>query len=210
MSIAFRAALAAVVLMSGAAFVRADDKDDIKKSGQAFAKALHEGNAKEAKTYTASGPTNEKFIDVLVPVTQASAKLTDASVAKFGDEGKTIIGGGRGPGAPQYSNSPKDFDDAQIDVQGNTAKVTPKTSGGKALTFKKEGGMWKVDVADTLTADQVDQIVAFMPQITTAMNQTTGEIKDGKYQNVADARQGFGRHVAAAMGLPGGQPGGQR
>lgn len=213
MSIVFRAALAATVLAGCAAFVRADAKDDIKQSGVAFAKALHEGDIKQAKNYAVADSKTSRFIDALAPVTAAREKMIDASVAKFGDSGKTIIGEGRGAAAtPQYS--PKDFDDAQIDVQGDTATLRPKndtTAGAnKSLKFRKEGGTWKVDLGGTLTDEQLDRIVQFMPKVTTAMDETTGEIKDGKYQNVTQARQALGRHMAAAMGYngaPGGRPG---
>ena len=71
MSIAFRAALAAVVLMSVCASVRADDKDEIKESGAAFANALNKGDAREAKKHVLSDPDTEKFIDAMVPLSAA-------------------------------------------------------------------------------------------------------------------------------------------
>lgn len=207
MSIAFRSALAAVVLMSGAALARADEKDDIKQSGAAFANAVNQGDAKEAKKHILPDPDSEKFIDALVPVSAARAKLVDASVAKFGEQGRSIGGASRGPQGPQYTA--KDFDDAQIDVRGDTAIVTSK-KGGNPVKFKKEGGTWKIDFAEFVPHQQLERLVEMMPKMATAMNETTGEIKDGKYPTVMAARQGLGRNMAAAMGVPGGPPGGQK
>jgi hypothetical protein len=200
MSIAFRAALAAVVLVSVSAYVRADDKDEIKQSGAAFANALNKGDAKEAKKYVLSDPDTEKFIDAMVPLSAARTKLVDASVAKFGEQGRTIVGARTGQ-TPQYTA--KDFDDAQIDVQGDTATVTSK-KGGQPVKFKKEGGTWKIDLAEAIPHQQLDRVVQIMPKMATAMNDTAGEIKDGKYQTVVEARRGLGQHMAAAMGYPGG------
>ena len=140
MSIAFRAALAAVILAGAAASVRADAKDDIKESGASFANAVNKGDAKEAKKYILPDPDAEKFIDALVPVSAARTKLVDASVAKFGEQGKSIMGPARGPQTPHYTA--KDFDEAQIDVQGDTAIATAK-NGGRPVKFKQEGGTWK-------------------------------------------------------------------
>jgi hypothetical protein len=201
MSIAFRAALAAVVLVSVSAYVRADDKDEIKQSGAAFANALNKGDAKEAKKHVLSDPDTEKFIDAMVPLSAARTKLIDASVAKFGEQGRTIAGGPRAGQAPQYTA--KDFDDAQIDVHGDTATVTSK-SGGKPVNFKKEGGTWKINLTDAIPHEQLDRVVQIMPKMAIAMNDTAGEIKDGKYQTVVEARRGLGQHMAAVMGFPGG------
>jgi hypothetical protein len=213
MSIAFRAALAAVVVMSVTALSRADEKEDIKKSGQAFAKALHDGNIKEAKQYAVSDSKSQTFIDAIAPVTVAREKMVDAAVAKFGDEGKSIFGGpraGQAAAAPQYN--PKDFDDAQFEVNGDTATVRTKNAD-RPLKFKKEGGTWKVDLTNSLSDEQLDRVIEMMPKVATAMDQTTADIKDGKYKTATEARQGLGRHMAAAMGFggAGGPPrGGQR
>ena len=142
----------------------------------------------------------------MVPLAGARTKLIDASVAKFGEQGRSIMGATRGPGTPQYTA--KDFDDAQIDVHGDTATVTSK-NGGKPVTFKKEGGSWKIDLAEAIPHQQLDRVVQIMPKMTTAMNDTAGEIKEGKYATVVEARRGLGQHMAAAMGFPGGAPGGQ-
>ena len=108
------------------------------------------------------------------------------------------MGPSRGPQTPQYTA--KDFDDAKIDVHGDTATVTSK-NGGKPVNFKKEGGTWKIDLAEAIPHQQLDRVVEMMPKMATAMNDTTSEIKDGKYQTVVEARRGLGQHMAAAMGF---------
>ena len=56
------------------------------------------GDAATAKKHIISDEKSEKFLDTLVELVAARKKLTDAAVAKFGDEGKSIVGQSRGPG----------------------------------------------------------------------------------------------------------------
>lgn len=204
MSIAFRAALAGLILAGAATTVRADAKEDIKASGAAFANAINKGDAKDAKKYVLPNPDTDKFIDAMAPMSAAHKNLVDAAVSKFGEEGKTIAGG-RGPQGPQYTA--KDFDNAEIDINGDTAIVRAKNGGGKPVTFKKQDGTWKIDFAEFMPPKpQLERMLQILPKMATAMNDTATEIKDGKYQTVLEARRGLGQHMAQAMGFPGAPP----
>src|SRR5258708_7517224 len=155
-SITIRAALTALlVTVCAAAFARADDVADIKASGRAFVTAMHEGDIAEAKNHAFTDERTEKLLEVMVTMTKARAVITDAAVAKFGDEGKTIVAQGQSP-----AQLPHNYEDADIQVTGDTAIVTPKT--GKPVKFKKDGG-WKVDFTALPNKDQLDKAV---PMIT--------------------------------------------
>lgn len=200
MSAHIRSTLCALlVLASATAFAKADDKGDIKESVKSLAIALNNGDGPTAKKYVASDENNQKLVETLTKVTKANRDLQDAAVAKFGDEGKTLGGNRMGPKGPQFD---KDFDDAQITVNGDTATVTGKTQGnGHAATFKKEGGTWKLDfLATAPELSQMGPQAGMMAKMADVMNETAGEIKDGKYSSVQEAKQAFYQKIAAAMG----------
>lgn len=205
MSAHIRSTLCALlVLASATAFARAGDKDDIKESIKSLAVALNNGDGPTAKKHVVSDDNNQKLIETLTKVTKANRDLQDAAVAKFGDEGKTLGGNRMGPKAPQFD---KDFDDAQITVNGDTATVTGKAEGNAhPATFKKEDGTWKLDLLATApSVAQLGQQAGMMGKMADVMNEVTGEIKDGKYSSVQEAKQGLYQKLAAAMGA--GRPG---
>ena len=187
------------VLVCCAAYAHADDAADIKASGLAFANAVHAGDIATAKEHAITDEKSGKLLEVMVGMTKARTVLTDAAVAKFGDEGKTIVAQGQ-PG----SQLPHSFDDADIQVMGDTATVTPKS--GKPVTFKKDGD-WKIDFTALPNKEQLDKAVPMMTAMSTAMTETAAEIKDNKYSTVAEAKQAFHTKMAAALGLRG-APGG--
>jgi hypothetical protein len=192
---------ALIVITLATVYAKADDKADIKASGKAFRDAMVAGDAATAKKHLVSDEKSEKFVNTLVELVAARKKLTDAAVAKFGEDGKSIVGQNRAPG-PDMDGK---FDDADIEVNGNTAIVTPKT--GKPVTFKKDGGDWKIDFSEMAHQDQIERGLPIMGKMATVMKETAGEINDGKYDTVQAAKAGFHQKLAAAMGFPTGAPG---
>jgi hypothetical protein len=203
-SITIRAALTAI-LVTGflAACAKADDVADIKASGRAFVTAMHEGDIAEAKKHALTDEGSEKLLEVMVTMTKSRAVITDAAVAKFGDEGKTIVAQGQTPG-----QLPRNYEDADIQVMGDTATVTPKS--GRPVKFKKDGD-WKVDFTALPNKEQLDKAVPMMTAMSSAMTETAAEIKDNKYSTLAQAKQAFHMKMAASLGIGGapGAPGGR-
>ncbi|HSU67873.1 MAG TPA: hypothetical protein VLJ39_13435 [Tepidisphaeraceae bacterium] len=191
------------MVMSAATAARADDQADIKASAKSFAEAIKAGDAPTARKYVVSSDEANNFVDAMAGVTKAKQNLTDAAVAKFGEDGKKIAGaspvGGRSPDVAQ------NIDNSKVDVNGDTATVTGEK--GKAVQFKKEGGQWKIDLASVADFQQTSKLLPMFGHVSTAMNETAREIKDGKYATVQEAQQGLRQKIVAGFG---GQPGAGR
>ena len=197
----------AVVLGCATSLARADDKDQIKQSIKTLAIAMKDGDGATAKKYVVNDENSQKLIDMLAKIAKASKDMQDAAVAKFGDEGKTLVTGRMTSNAPHFD---KDLDEANITINGDTATVAPKdpTKGSEA-TFKKQDGTWKLDLQSMPHAEQMAQGAVMMGKMADVMTEMTGEIKDGKYSSAPEARQAFYQKVGAAMGggrPPGGRP----
>src|SRR5579872_718079 len=121
MSKTFRFAAVIALLLGAASYSRADDVADIRASGKAFARALTSGDAATAKKHAITDETTAKLLDVMVQVSVANKKLTDAAVAKFGDEGKTVFS----PPGTSPQEIEKRMENAKIHVNGDTAIVEP-------------------------------------------------------------------------------------
>lgn len=202
-----RGVLAALIVLGCAAsLAQAGDKDDIKESIKSLAKAMHDGDGDAAKRYVDDNENSQKLIETLVKVRHASEKLQDAAVAKFGDEGKSLGANRMAGNAPNFE---KDLDDAQITVNGDTATVQPKNGDSEhPTTFKKIKGTWKLDLQSMPNAARMAQSSTMMGKMAEAMTEVAGEIKDGKYSSVQEARQGLFQKIAASVrgGAAGGPP----
>lgn len=205
---------ALAIVACAASTARAGDKDDIKASGQAFAKAVQEGDVQEAHKYAITDDASSKFLDVLVSLTKARKNMTDAAVAKFGEPGKSVFAGRTNLSANGPDEIAKRMDSADIEIQGDTATVTPKNpapgqrgQSAQPMVFKKEDGTWKLDFTKFPNKDRMPQELPMMEKMSSAMNETADEIKSGKYATVQEARSGFIQKVRAAIGGPAGRPG---
>lgn len=176
---------------------RADDLTDIRASGKAFAQALHDGDATTAKHYAVSDPTTDKALEVMADLTKARKTLMDASVAKFGDEGKDVVVGGASAARTEAVQT--DFQNAKIEVHGDEAYVTNKDgTDSRPAYFKKVGGTWKIELAKLANFSSITRSAASVHMIADAYTATAGEIKDGKYKTVQDAKTGLRQNIAAA------------
>lgn len=203
MSIAFRVSLAAVILMSCAAYTRANDREEIGKTGRAFGQALLSGDVAQAKKYAITDERSDKMLEELAGFMKARQSLEDAGVAKFGEEGKTILPNRMGP--QNFADWDKKFQEAKVDVNGDTATVTTPNSQRPTI-FKKAGGRWKIDLKDRQGGPS-EQNMRQISAMIGAIDQTTTEIKDGKYKTATEARQGLYQHIASAVGNQRGRPG---
>lgn len=202
-----RGVLAAfIVLGCAASLARAGDKDDIKQSIKALATALQDGDGGTARKYVDDNQDSQKVIESLAKLTHAAHGLQDAAVAKFGEQGKTLGAGRMAGNAPHFD---KDLDEAQITVNGDTAIIQPKNSTpqSRPTTFRKINGTWRLDLQSMPDAARMAQRSGMFDKMSDVMTELTGEIKDGKYSSVQEARQAFSQKVVAKMGGgPGGAP----
>lgn len=206
------AAAALVVVICAASYAHADAKDDIKQSAESFAQALRTGDTAAAHKYAITDESTSKLLDGMTHLAKAHEKMADAAVAKFGDEGKSLAGNGMARNQPQQFT--KNLNDADIQVNGDTATVTPKDQRGQQVVFKKDGGTWKLDMMQFPNKEQMEKGLPFWDKMATVMSEVGDEIKAGKYNTVQDARTALGQKMMAAMrsmapGAPGG-PRGQR
>ena len=211
MRTAFRIALlASVIVACSTTLARGSDEDEILASGKAFIHALYKGDAAAAKKHALFTEDQGKMVDALTDMVHAQKELVDAAVAKFGDAGKEILPGQMFNRTPDWEGLLKD---AKVEINGDTAVVTTEKNQGRPAKFKKDDGKWKVDLTEMFK--QPDQArnaaagAAGMERFSKAMTETTGEIKDGKYSTVQEARIAMFQKLGAGRGpRPGAQPGG--
>ena len=180
------------------AFAKADDLADIRTSGKAFAQALHDGDVATAKHYAVTDATTEKALDIIGEITKARKTLIDAAVAKWGDEGKNVVVGG--PNSSQTEGVQTNFQDAKIEVKGDTATATSKDGqDSRPVYFKKDGGVWKIELAKLANFASVTRAGPQSHMIAEAYTTTAGEIRDGKYKTVQDAKMGIRTNLTNAL-----------
>jgi hypothetical protein len=184
----------AAVLMAGTK-VRADATSDIKDSGRAFLDAMTAGDLPAMNKYSVTDDKSEKFLEVWSEVAKANKKMVDAAVSKFGDDGNQITNSsGMGMRKPQIIQH---FENAKIDVNGDTAVVTPTT--GKPVNMKKDGGKWKVDLTNQDQFAKIDQQVVFFHKMAEANAKSAQEISDGKYKTLDEAKAGVRNNMMEAI-----------
>jgi hypothetical protein len=192
----FLAATVSVLALCGLA--RADDTADIRAAGKAFADALREGDSGTARKYSYTDDTSSKALDVMTDLTKARKTLIDAAVAKFGDEGKNVVVGGAS--AARTDAVRGDFDDARIEVHGDTATVSSKDGADKRPAyFKKQGGTWKIDLTKLADFSNVARNASMMHTVAGSYLTSASEIKDGKYKTVDSAKLGVQQNMMAAV-----------
>ena len=203
MRILYCAALA--TLLACAPYLRADDVADIRKSGRAFAEALNKNDIATAKKHAIVSEQEGQLLEALGAFQSSRENLTKAAVAKFGDEGKEIVPQ-RQPGRqPQINFDKNKFEDAQIQVNGDTAVVTSKDAEHREIArFKKEGGEWKVDFKDNPNMQRAAQSAPVLEKLSGVYSEIAGEIKEGKYSSVQQARQALAVRMASVF--RGGRP----
>jgi hypothetical protein len=204
-----------VVAVVAAPIVRAADTDTPKGTAQAFFKALEAGDSDKAKALATGDEKQMKMLDLLVPLVGNFKKMEQSAVKKWGDEGKKILQGD-GPGANPTFDMEAELKDAKIEEKGDTATITPtKKAEGKdndPMKLKKVAGKWKIDMAAMPNSDGMDdpnaqKVLKGMGDIAKAM---AGEIDQGKYKSVVEAKQAFQQKmVPLIFGALGQQPPGQ-
>jgi hypothetical protein len=178
--------LCVLALLACGVFGCKNDLSTPKGAARAFAKAMEDGDAAEAKRASTGG--DPQIIEAMAKMTGNMKKLHDASVAKFGDQGKSVAGGG-GNG-PDFSEWSKKIDEANVKEEGDTATLTQK-DGGEPMKLKKVNGEWKVDTTP-LTGEMASMGTAMIDSMSKAAAETADDIKAGKYKTAQEAQEALG------------------
>lgn len=210
-------ALLALALLARAPAARAADADTSTPKGtaEAFFKALEAGDTDKAKTLASGDAKQMAMLDLLVPLVGNFKKMEQSAVKKWGEEGKKILQGD-GPGSSPAFDMDSELKNAKVEEKGDTATITPaKKEEGKdnePMKLKKVAGKWKIDMAAMPNAEGMDdpnaqKVLKGMGDIAKTM---AGEIDQGKYKTVVEAKEAFGQKMLPLIfGALGNQPPGQ-
>jgi hypothetical protein len=182
----------AVFALFVAASVLVGCKGDLstpKGATKAFATAMEKGDAEAAKRASTGG--NPAIVESMAKAMGSSKKLRDAAIAKFGDEGKKIMGEEHN----DMAELAKTVDESEMKEDGDNATLKPKT--GEPVKLKKINGEWKVDLTE-MTAAMGTMGTGLFDSMSRAASETADDIQAGKYKTVLEAQQAFGAKMAAA------------
>jgi hypothetical protein len=205
-------ALLAFLLVGRAPIARAADDSTPKGAAESFFKALETGDADKAKALATGDEKQMKMLDLLVPLVGNFKKMEQSAVKKWGEEGKKILQGD-GPGSAPSFDMDSELKNAKVEEKGEVATITPaKKEEGKEsdpMKLKKVGGKWKIDMAAMPNSEGMDdpnaqKVLKGMGDIAKTM---AGEIDQGKYKTVLEAKEAFGQKMLPLIfGALGNQP----
>ena len=185
-----RSVLVAMILFGYAtAPAPAGDKEQIGATITALSMALSNGDGNTAKTYTVNEESNQKLIQSLARIAKGSRELQKAAVAKFGTEGKGVGDAGRFAKNPPYMPPLSDLEPNQAVVNGDTATVPPKHRYARAVTFKREKGVWKLELQ--AKADRALELSIEAGHMADSLQRLAREISAGKYRTAKQAQQAY-------------------
>lgn len=182
----------AVIALFVAASVLVGCKGDLstpKGAAKAFANAMEKGDAEAAKRASTGG--NPAVVESMAKAMGSSKKLRDAAVAKFGDEGKNIMGQENN----EMAELAKTVDESEVKEDGDNATLKPKT--GEPVKLKKINGEWKVDLTEMM-ATMGTMGTGMIDSMSKAASETADDIQAGKYKTMSEAQQAFGAKMVAA------------
>jgi hypothetical protein len=171
------------------ALARAGDKEQIGASITALATALSNGDGKTAKTFIVNEENNQKLVESAARIAKGSKELQKAAVTQFGAEGKEVGDAGLMAKNPPYMPVLRDLDQSRIVINGDTATVPPKHSYGRVVTFKREGGIWKLEIQ--AKPDLALRHAIWAGHIADSLQRLAREISAGKYSTAKQAQQAY-------------------
>jgi len=100
----------------------------------------------------------------------------------------------------------KQVEDADVKVDGNTAKLVSKDKPDDKhpLTLTKAADGWKVDLKAIREDPGLGQVREMAPKVSAAVDAVTKDVEAGKYKTVQEAFMAFGETMQkiAAMAEP--------
>jgi hypothetical protein len=183
-----------------------------------LAKALQDGDREQiGHVIYASNPTERRMVDAMAGMAGQIAQLHKASAKAFGDEQARAL---TGDVAAEMGR----IDEAQVSIEGDTAKVTYKAEpatpaaskdsepapAGEAsspppLVLKKVDGRWQVPVAELskdTTPEEIEQRLADLDVQTKVIAELSAEIAAGKYKSADKAAEAWQAKTMQALTPP--------
>lgn len=195
----FRAAGVCVLGLScvalGASSTRPSKTDlsSPKSAAEAFVESLAEGDVANAQAAVIATPQQMQSVELLATMAGSMKKLTDAAVAKFGEEGAAISGQN-----VRLTQNLQQIEQAQVDINGDTATLSSQ-NGRKPVTLKNQGGQWKVDMSSMPGTEQLTQSAPAIRAMAKAASDTADDISADKFKTLDEARQAFQKQMMAAL-----------
>ena len=167
-----------------------------RNAARVYFQSLVRGDAAGARSACVPDPKYDPLIDALAMVMNASKKLSDAAIGKFGDAGKGFTGD------LSRAEFVEQLDRAEVTIDKDSATIRDPM-GGPPMKLKLIDGNWKVDVpASVNSKEDVKRGSAKLRTVAKIMDGMAGEIKADKYTSADQARQVFDSRVNAAMAMP--------
>src|SRR5688572_1736618 len=162
-----------------------------KQAAVEWATALTSGDATTARTLMTGTEEQMKMMDGMVGFMGAAKNMRDAMKEKFGDDAVKQAGGAATGMDPEEMK--QKIDESTEKIEGDTASLTVKGEE-QPLVLKKQDGRWKIDLNGPAMAE-MQQASAMMAPMQKAMDETTAEIKAGKYKTVQEAQMAMGKKM---------------
>jgi predicted small lipoprotein YifL len=169
-----------------------NDLSTPKAAVQSYADAISRGDVEAAKATVTGG--DAQMIDTLASIMMSHKRLEDAAVAKFGEEGKSLVGN-----RSSAEDVNKWVADAEVKQEGDTATVAPKDHSNPGLDLKKVGSEWKIDLSATPGIKELPKMLPMLQKMNAAGDELASEISAGKYKTLAEAKAAQQQKMMAAM-----------
>jgi hypothetical protein len=181
--------VAAIVFGYATAKAQADDKEQIQGSIAALAFSVSNGDSNATKKYVINEENNQKLAASIARIAKGSKELQKAAVAKFGSQGKEVGDAGLFAKHPPYMPYLSDLEPNKSAINGDTATVPPKHSYGRAVTFRKEGGAWKLELQSK--SNRALELSNWAGHMADFLQRLAKEINNGKYSTAEQAQQAY-------------------
>jgi hypothetical protein len=169
------------------------DYSSPKAAAKSFVQALAAGDSAGARAAVIANPQQMQSVDLLAMMAGSMKKLTDAAVAKFGENGESIAGQ-----HARLEENLKQIEEAQVQINGDAATLA-SADQKQPVTLKKQDGQWKVDMASMPGTEQLAQAAGAIRAMAKAATDTAGEINADQYKTVDAARDAFQKKMMAAL-----------
>lgn len=176
-----------------------------KHAAESFCKAMENGDVAGAKALAVGSEKQLAVLETIVPFVQGFKQLENAAFKKWGEAGRIELTTSPG-GAARFDVYDR-LKMAREEINGDNATLIttdPKAEDQSPMKLKKVAAQWKMDLSSIQEEGMDDpknaKIFKSMAEIAKA---TAVEIDQGKYADVASAKQAMGQKILAVLGMAG-------
>ena len=175
-----------------------DDQSSPKAALKSFARSLEAGDKQAImRLLAADSAQDKKLAEAASDLAEATARLREAAVKKFGPDLSRALG--NEPGGAE--EAVKRIDQSEEKIDGEKAAVKPKENEGPPLNMVKRNGKWMLPMSelskDVEPAD-LEKNLADMSRQIKLLRELTDEVAAGKYKTAVDARQALDKRIMQA------------